>query len=232
MDEFIIRLDNVCFAYNGSIALKHINLNVTAGETIVLQGSNGCGKSTLLKLLNGLIYAEEGTYIFKDIAINESTMKNSKISKKFHQKMGFVFQNSDVQLFCSNVREEIAFGPMQMGLSEEEVNKRVEDMLNLFNIKKLSDRAPYQLSGGEKKKVALACILSMSPEVLILDEPLAGLDIKTQKWLIEFLRVLKESGKTMIISTHNETLANTLADRFVYMNDEHEIEQIVYKVTL
>ena len=222
----LFSLDNVCFAYEGHIALRYITLDVARGETVVLQGSNGCGKSTLLKLLNGLVYAEEGTYRFDGDVIDEKSLKDNVFSKQFHQRVGFIFQNSDVQLFCGNVEEEISFGPRQMGLSEEEVKRRTDDVIGLLGIEDLRERAPYHLSGGEKRKVAIACILSMNPEALVLDEPLAGLDRKTQEWLVEFLLDLKKAGKTLIVSTHNDELAHTLADRLVVIGDDHSIESI------
>ena len=222
----LFSLDNVCFAYEGHIALRYITLDVARGETIVLQGSNGCGKSTLLKLLNGLVYAEEGTYRFDGDVINEKSLKDNIFSKKFHQRVGFIFQNSDVQLFCSNVEEEISFGPRQMGLSEKEVKRRTDDVIELLGIEHLRERAPYHLSGGEKRKVAIACILSMNPEALVLDESLAGLDRKTQEWLVSFLLQLKEAGKTLIVSTHNDELAHTLADRLVVIGDDHAIASV------
>ena len=220
----LFSLDNVCFAYEGHIALRYITLDVARGETVVLQGSNGCGKSTLLKLLNGLVYAEEGTYRFDGDVIDEKSLKDNVFSKRFHQRVGFIFQNSDVQLFCGNVEEEISFGPRQMGLSEEEVKRRTDDVIGLLGIEDLRERAPYHLSGGEKRKVAIACILSMNPEALVLDEPLAGLDRKTQEWLVGFLLDLKKAGKTLIVSTHNDELAHTLADRLVVIGDDHSIE--------
>lgn len=222
----LFSLDNVCFAYEGHIALRYITLDVARGETVVLQGSNGCGKSTLLKLLNGLVYAEEGTYRFDGDVIDEKSLKDNVFSKQFHQRVGFIFQNSDIQLFCGNVEEEISFGPRQMGLSEEEVKRRTDDVIGLLGIEDLRERAPYHLSGGEKRKVAIACILSMNPEALVLDEPLAGLDRKTQEWLVGFLLDLKKAGKTLIVSTHNDELAHTLADRLVVIGDDHSIESI------
>ena len=222
----LFSLDNVCFAYEGHIALRYITLDVARGETVVLQGSNGCGKSTLLKLLNGLVYAEEGTYRFDGDVIDEKSLKDNVFSKRFHQRVGFIFQNSDVQLFCGNVEEEISFGPRQMGLSEEEVKRRTDDVIALLGIEDLRERAPYHLSGGEKRKVAIACILSMNPEALVMDEPLAGLDRKTQEWLVGFLLDLKKAGKTLIVSTHNDELAHTLADRLVVIVDDHNIESI------
>ena len=227
MSEPIIELKDVCFAYDEHVALRHIDLHIHPGETVVLQGSNGCGKSTMLKLLNGLISPNEGTFKFRGEVVDEKFLKDKQKSKKFHQQVGFIFQNSDIQLFCGSVEEEIAFGPLQMGLSDEEVQKRVDDVIRLIDIEKLRDRAPYHLSGGEKKKVALACILSMNPDVLVLDAPLAGLDQKTQDWLVHFLRQLQLGGKTLIISTHNYQLAELVGHRFVMMNEDHEIEAIL-----
>ena len=222
----LFSLDNVCFAYEGQIALRYITLDVEKGETVVFQGPNGCGKSTLMKLLNGLVFAEQGTYKFDGDEISEKTLKDAKFSKRFHQRVGFIFQNSDVQLFCSNVEEEISFGPRQMGLSEEEVKQRTDDVIQLMDIEKLRERAPYHLSGGEKRKVAIACILSMNPEALVLDEPLAGLDRKTQEWLVSFLLQMKAAGKTLIVSTHNDELAHTLADRLVVIGEDHQVESV------
>ena len=182
----MIRLENVCFAYEKEIALRCVDLHINRGDSIVIQGPNGCGKSTLIKLLNGIIFPSEGKYFYQGHEINEKALKNSQFAKWFHQQMGYVFQNADTQLFCGSVEEEIAFGPVQMGLSEAEIKKRTEDCLRLFGLEKLRDRPPYHLSGGEKRKVSLACILSLNPEVLILDEPLAGLDEKTQDMLVEF----------------------------------------------
>lgn len=140
--------------------------------------------------------------------------------------MGYVFQNADTQLFCGSVEEEIAFGPVQMGLSEAEIKKRTEDCLHLFGLEKLRDRPPYHLSGGEKRKVSLACILSLNPEVLILDEPLAGLDEKTQDMLVEFLQSFHNAGKTLITITHNRQLAETIGTRFACMNEKHELKML------
>ncbi|MCR5792383.1 MAG: energy-coupling factor ABC transporter ATP-binding protein [Lachnospiraceae bacterium] len=208
----MIRLENICFSYEESEALKDISLHIEKGQTVILEGPNGCGKSTLLKIMNGLIFPSKGKYYFEGEEITHKKMQNNVFAKKFHQKLGFVFQNSDVQLFCGNVEDEIGFGPRQMGLTEEEVHKRVEDCLDLLDIQKLRKRPPYHLSGGEKKKVAIACILSMNPEVLILDEPLNGLDRESRKWLLDFLKQLKSSGKTMIIATHDEELKQELKD--------------------
>ena len=219
----MIELKNVCYAYGKEIALRYINLNIQKGESVIIQGPNGCGKSTLIKLLNGIIFPMEGSYTYQGHEITEKTLKDTRFAKWFHQQMGYVFQNADTQLFCGSVEEEIAFGPTQMGLSENEIRQRTEDCLKLFGIEKLRERPPYHLSGGEKRKVSLACILSMNPEVLILDETLAGVDENTQKMLIDFLKKFHVSGKTLIIITHNNQLAKELGTRFIRMNDKHEI---------
>lgn len=219
----MIELKNVCYAYGNEIALRYINLNIQKGESVIIQGPNGCGKSTLIKILNGIIFPMEGSYTYEDHEITEKALKDSRFAKWFHQQMGYVFQNADTQLFCGSVEEEIAFGPIQMGFSEEKVKQRTEDCLRLFGIEKLRERPPYHLSGGEKRKVSLACILSMNPEVLILDEPLAGLDESTQKMLIDFLKKFHAAGKTLIIITHNNQLAKELGTRFIQMNENHEL---------
>ena len=219
----MIELKNVCYAYGKEVALRYINLNIQKGESVIIQGPNGCGKSTLIKLLNGIIFPMEGSYTYQGHEITEKTLKDTRFAKWFHQQMGYVFQNADTQLFCGSVEEEIAFGPTQMGLSEDEIKQRTEDCLKLFGIEKLRERPPYHLSGGEKRKVSLACILSMNPEVLILDEPLAGLDESTQEMLIDFLKQFHAVGKTLIIITHNNQLAKELGTRFIQMNEDHEL---------
>ena len=219
----MIELKNVCYAYGNEIALRYINLNIQKGESVIIQGPNGCGKSTLIKLLNGIIFPMEGSYTYQGHEITEKTLKDPRFAKWFHQQMGYVFQNADTQLFCGSVEEEIAFGPIQMGLSEGKIKQRTDDCLKLFGIEKLRDRPPYHLSGGEKRKVSLACILSMNPEVLILDEPLAGLDESTQKMLIDFLKKFHAAGKTLIIITHNNQLAKELGTRFIQINENHEL---------
>lgn len=219
----MIELKNVCYAYGKEVALRYINLSIQKGESVIIQGPNGCGKSTLIKLLNGIIFPMEGSYTYQGHEITEKTLKDTRFAKWFHQQMGYVFQNADTQLFCGSVEEEIAFGPTQMGLSEDEIKQRTEDCLKLFGIEKLRERPPYHLSGGEKRKVSLACILSMNPEVLILDEPLAGLDESTQEMLIDFLKQFHSAGKTLIIITHNNQLAKELGTRFVQMNEDHKL---------
>jgi cobalt/nickel transport system ATP-binding protein len=124
-------------------------------------------------------------------------------------------------LFTASVEDEVAFGPAQMGLPADEQRRRVDDCLRLLGIEDLRDRAPYNLSGGEKKKVAIAAVLALNPDVLCLDEPMAALDARTQEWLLGFLKELKRAGKTLVVATHDQSLADELADYFVYMGDFH-----------
>lgn len=219
----MISLEKVCYAYDHEVALRYVDLHIEKGDSLVVQGPNGCGKSTLIKVLNGIIFPSEGHYYYKKHEITEKSLKDKKFAKWFHQQMGYVFQNADTQLFCGSVEEEIAFGPIQMGLSDEEVKKRTQDCMKLFGIEKLRERPPYHLSGGEKRKVSLACILSLNPEVLILDEPLAGLDEKTQGMLTEFLQNFHRAGKTLITITHNHQLAEKLGTSFAVMSEDHEL---------
>ncbi|MEE1352656.1 MAG: ABC transporter ATP-binding protein [Acutalibacteraceae bacterium] len=219
----MIQFDNVCFAYEGVTALDHISFSVEPGESLCLLGPNGCGKSTLLKLLNGLIFPTEGIYSFDGDAITKKRMKNSKTAKKFHQRMGFVFQDSEAQLFCSTVYDEIAFGPRQMGLKEEETEKRVDDVLAMLEMQDFKHRQPYHLSGGEKKKVAIAATLALNPEVLVLDEPMNGLDPRTEHWLTDFLINLNQNGKTVITSTHDLVLARRISSRALLFSPDHTL---------
>lgn len=219
----MVEIIDVFYSYSNVNALNNINLKIEKGEAVALMGPNGSGKSTLLKLINGIISPDRGIYKFNGEEITHKKLQNDKFVKFFHQKIGFVFQNSDTQLFCSNVYDEVAFGPRQMGMNEAEVDRRVIDCLSLLKILELKDRTPYHLSGGEKRKVAIACVLSLNPEVLVLDEPLNGLDPKTQRWLVEFLIKLNKAGKTLITSTHNLELVQEISDRAVLFDETHKI---------
>ncbi|MBQ6490735.1 MAG: ABC transporter ATP-binding protein [Atopobiaceae bacterium] len=220
----LMELDDYCFAYDDAPVLRHITLDINAGDSVVLMGDNGSGKSTLLKAIVGLVHPQRGTYRFDGEVVDEASMRDALFSKRLHARIGFVFQDSDAQLFCPSVEDEVAFGPRQMGLSADEVERRVDDTLELLGIQALRSRAPWTLSGGEKKRVAIACVLSMNPDALCFDEPLAGLDAKTQAWLLSFLKQLKTTGKTLVIATHDQSLADEVADFFVYMGEFHGYE--------
>lgn len=210
----MIKLDDICFAYDSTPVLKHFSTEIEDGEFVVIKGDNGCGKSTLLNIINALEFAEIGTYTFDGTVIDKKAMKNEQFAKAFHQKIGYVFQNTDAQLFCSSVYDEIAFAPRQMQLDEAEIAKRVEDMLKLTGTEHLKERAPFHLSMGEKKKVAVASVLAMNPQVLILDEPMNFLDKKSREWLVEFLNQMHAVGKTIIIVSHTDDF-DKMADRII-----------------
>lgn len=210
----MIKLDDICFAYDSTPVLKHFSTEIADGEFVVIKGDNGCGKSTLLNIINALEFAEIGTYTFDGTVIDKKAMKNEQFAKAFHQKIGYVFQNTDAQLFCSSVYDEIAFAPRQMQLDEAEVAKRVEDMLKLTGTEHLKERAPFHLSMGEKKKVAVASVLAMNPQVLILDEPMNFFDKKSRQWLVEFLNQMHSVGKTIIIVSHTDDF-DKMADRII-----------------
>ena len=215
----LIKLENISFAYEpeGDEVFKDFSFHADRGEAIILMGGNGSGKSTLFNLLNGLIFPQKGQYYFEDVLINREYMDNNAHSKLFHKKVGYLFQNPDVMLFNGRVYDEIAFGPRQMGLDDKEVERRTTDCLKLFGIEELAPKAPYHLSAGQKKKVAFASVISLNPEVLILDEPLAGLDAQTSQELVNFLTELKAAGKTIIAATHNADFAAAFGDRTVLL---------------
>ncbi|MFQ6119149.1 MAG: energy-coupling factor ABC transporter ATP-binding protein [Methanosarcinales archaeon] len=222
----IFELENVNYAYlNKFPALRDINLSINRGEQIVFLGSNGSGKSTLLKILNGLYFPSSGKIRAFGQPLTEEIMDGAggEFTKYFREKVGFVFQDSDVQLFSPIVWDEIAFGPLQLDLPIDEVERRVMDVIEMLGIENLKDRAPYTLSGGEKKKVAIASVLSLNPDVLLLDEPTNGLDPRTQRWLVELMQELRNAGKTIITATHDLSIVEEIADRVIVLSEDHRI---------
>jgi cobalt/nickel transport system ATP-binding protein len=222
--DALLVVDDASYAYLGRFpALAGVSLRVERGERVALLGANGCGKSTLLKVLDGLLFADAGTYAAFGEAVTEDRLEDEQFNAGFRSRVGFIFQNSDAQVFSSSVREEIAFGPLNMGLPEQEVEQRVEDTLAMLDICRLADRAPYQLSGGQKKRVAIASVLVMNPEVLLFDEPTAALDPRTQQWLMELIVDLNQAGKTIVVATHDLEHLDLLADRCAVFSEEHQV---------
>lgn len=219
----IINLSHINYNYEEVSALNDITLEIYAGELIFFTGPNGCGKSTLFKLLNGLIFPTKGEYYFDNKKIDKNTLQDNMFAKNFHKRIGYIFQNPDVQLFNATVYDEIAFGPRQMNLNEEIIHQRINELLIYLNIQHLQDRPPYHLSGGEQKKVALAAILALNPDVLMIDEPLNGLDNKTRQWFKEFLMDFIKANKTILISTHEQELLSLPHSRIIKFNDKHTI---------
>lgn len=211
----LVEFTNVRYAYPSSseVALDGVSFAVERGETCALVGPNGCGKSTSLRLLVGLDFPVAGEVRFDGSAVTTQTMANDAFAKRLRQRVALVFQDPDVQLFCSTVADEIAFGPRQMGLTEDEVNRRVNDCLALFGLMGLAERAPWRLSGGEKRRCALASVVSLAPDLLCLDEPTNGLDEASYDQLVSFLRSFVRAGKTVLVATHDTAFVHALAAR-------------------
>ncbi len=220
----VFELNNVEYSYPGGIpALKGIDLTVMPGESIAVMGTNGSGKSTLLKLMDGLYFPSRGVIKAFGVELSERQLQEESFAYTFRKKVGLLFQDPDVQLFSTTVLDEVAFAPLNMGLNREEVMTRVNAALTALKIEDLKDRAPYQLSEGEKKKVAMASLLSLDPKVWLLDEPTANLDPRTQDWIIEFLLTLANKGKTMIIAIHDLDIAESIAQRIYILGENHAI---------
>lgn len=213
MDDLIFALKDVYFSYLGKFpALSGIDLQIIKGQKVCVIGANGSGKSTLLQMLDGLIFADKGRASFLGQELNEKIFYDQEYSRDFRRKVGFVFQNPDAQLFCPTVKEDIIFGPLQLGLPKEQTLKRLEMLVESLGIQALLERQPHQLSVGEKRKVAIASTLIINPDVLILDEPTAGIDPLTTRHIIDLLIEENMAGKTIITSTHDLHIVEEMSD--------------------
>lgn len=212
MNDCVYRLTDVHYAYRNQPALAGLSLCIQPGQRIALLGANGSGKSTLLRLLDALYFASGGELQAFGVALDEGRFADAAFNYAFRRRVGLVFQNPDVQLFNATVLDEIAFGPLQLGWPKDEILAQVEAMLERFGIAALKDRAPHRLSGGEKKRVALASVLIMAPEVLLLDEPTASLDPESQAEVIRFLIESRATGRTIVTATHDLDIVEDIAD--------------------
>jgi cobalt/nickel transport system ATP-binding protein len=220
----IFSLKNIVYSYAGSgPVLNDLSLDFEAGERTVILGANGTGKSTLLAMLDGLVFPSAGHVSALGRSLSEDAFEDRAFSMDFRKRVAFVFQNPDVQLFSATVRDEIAFGPLQLGYGPREIEATVERLLESLRIADLRDRPPYALSDGQKKKVAIASSLATDPDVLLLDEPTNGLDPRTQVWLIELLHDLHRRGKTIISATHDLSIAGDIAERAVVLSEDHTV---------
>jgi cobalt/nickel transport system ATP-binding protein len=220
----VFEVRNVSFAYdNSQAALEHVDLTVRSGESLVILGANGSGKSTLLKLLDGLYFPTEGEIAAFGEPLTESNLRDDAFNFAFRRRVGLVFQDSDVQLFCPSVMDEVAFAPLQLGLSHDEVGQRVDEALQALRIEKLRDRAPHRLSGCEKRRVALASLLSLNPDVWLLDEPTIGLDPRSLAWLVDFILQLRQQNKTVITATHDLAFAQKFATGIHVFDENHRL---------
>ena len=212
----MLEVKNIKYSYNKDYqALKGVSLKVEKGEMVALLGKNGAGKSTLFLHLNGIYEPDEGK-VFID---GEELKYDKKSLLKFRQKVGIVFQNPDDQIFAPTVEEDVAFGPLNLKLPMEEVQKRVTESLARVGMSGFEKKAPHHLSGGQKKRVAIAGILAMKPEIMVLDEPTAGLDPQGVRGLSKLLKELNEEGITIIISTHEVDLVPNYAKKVFVMVD-------------
>ena len=212
----MLEVKNIKYSYNKDYqALKGVSLKVEEGEMVALLGKNGAGKSTLFLHLNGIYEPDEGQVFIEGEELNY----DKKSLLKFRQKVGIVFQNPDDQIFAPTVEEDVAFGPLNLGLPMEEVQKRVTDSLARVGMSGFEKKAPHHLSGGQKKRVAIAGILAMKPKIMVLDEPTAGLDPQGVTELTVLLKELNAEGITIIISTHEVDLVPDYASKVFVLVD-------------
>ncbi|HLI62582.1 MAG TPA: energy-coupling factor ABC transporter ATP-binding protein [Terriglobales bacterium] len=213
----LFELCDVAFDYDGIAAIRGLSLAIAQGERIALLGANGSGKSTLLRILDALCFPTRGSVKFAGEMLTPKRLEDDDFSLAFRRRVALVFQNPDVQLFNPTVFDEVAFAPLQMQWTKEIVRAKVEETLTLMDISHLRERPPYRLSGGEKKRVALASVLVLDPDVLLLDEPTATLDPRSQSQVIDLIQAWKGSSKTVVTATNQLEIVEDIADRVVVL---------------
>ena len=220
-----IELRNVNFTYQPTTplayqALRNINLKIADGAFTVLVGQTGSGKSTLVNLIDALTLPTSGQVIVNGRLINNQTSKREQ--ELFRQKIGFVFQFPERQLFAQTVREDLAFGPQNLGWSQEKINKSIRKALETVQLSPaILEQSPFSLSGGQKRRVAIAGVLAMNPEVLILDEPAVGLDSLAVHRLLNIIKELNQRGVTIIMITHYLEMVTSLVTQIIALHDGH-----------
>lgn len=221
MEEIVLETKDLNYVYHdGTHALKDVNLKIKKGEKVAVMGPNGAGKSTLFLHFNGLIEATSGL-----VKVSGKTITRDKqLLSEIRQKVGIVFQNPNDQLFAPSVEEDIAFGPMNLGLDPEEVKQRTEDALKMVGMEGYEKKAPYHLSGGQQKRVAIAGIIAMKPEIIILDEPTSGLDPQGVDEVLAILDKLHKEGISILISSHDVELINEFAEKIFVLKKGKIIE--------
>lgn len=207
----MIKINNLSFTYpDGNKALSNIDLNIKEGSTVAIVGANGAGKSTLLSILIGIHLIKDSNIEIAGVSLNKDTLD------EIRKKVGYVFQNPDDQLFMARVFDDIAFGPRNFGFSSDEIEEMVTNSIKTLKIEHLKDRASHRLSGGEKRNVALAAVLAMNPEILLLDEPTSFLDPKSRRNLINILKTLSH---TKLIATHDLDLVLDICQRVIILKN-------------
>lgn len=208
----VFEVSDATYRYREVTALDHLSLTVQAGRRVALLGANGSGKSTLLRILDGLCFPDEGTVCFCGRLLTEESIQKDGFGADFRRRVGLVFQNPDVQLFSPTVFDEVAFGPLQLGWPPDQVRRKIAETLQMMEIAHLKDRSPHHLSMGEKKRVALASVLVLDPEILLLDEPTAALDPRSASHMIDFLVRAKGGARTVVTTTHDLDIIEDIAD--------------------
>jgi len=215
----LFALEQVDVAYpNGRAALAGVDLEIARGERVVLLGTNGCGKSSLLRLLNALVLPTAGEFRFEGRRVDASTLKDRAWQQAFRRRVVLMFQHPEAMLFNPTVREEIGFGLRH--LADPAKAARIAHWAEVLRLEALLEAPPFELSGGEKQRLCLACLLALEPEVLLLDEPTANLDPRTVGWLLQWLQ---ERAMTSVIATHQMPLVPQMGERIVILSTEHRI---------
>ena len=215
----MLKLENICFSYEKqNKILKNISLDIKKGEKTVFLGENGSGKSTLFFLLNGLLKPDSGEIYFN----GEKLKYKKKDLENLRKKVGIVFQDPEVQIFAPTVYQEMAYGLQNLNYSNEKIEEKINEINVELNMKKILEKPCHHLSYGQKKRVTIASILAMEPEILVLDEPTAWLDFKNIKITLEMIENLCKRGKTLVISTHDIDFAYEVAD-YIYILNEGKI---------
>jgi cobalt/nickel transport system ATP-binding protein len=208
----VFDLQSVSYRYESAAAIDDLTLSIESGKRVALLGANGSGKSTLLRLLDGLYFPNAGTIAFHGEPLTPRRFEDDRFAFGFRRRVGLVFQSPDVQLFNPTVFDEVAFAPLQLRWPRDKMMHKVEEVLQTMEISHLRDRPPHRLSGGEKKRVALASVLILDPEVLLLDEPTTALDPRSQSQIIDLLIGWGDGSKTVITATHDLGLVEDIAD--------------------
>jgi cobalt/nickel transport system ATP-binding protein len=223
-DTLLYEIQGLSYSYLDRFpALNSVDLSIREGERIGLLGANGSGKSTLLLVLAGLIFPPSGSVKYQGKALKEESFTDISFQRSFRKTVGIVFQNPDMQLFNSSVEEELFFGLMQLRLDKREIEGRVRKYSALMEIEHLLNRSPQYLSIGEKKKVAIASVFVMEPEILLLDEPSAGLDPRTSRSLVDAINVFWSEGRAVITATQDMHIVSEIADRIMVLSEDKRI---------
>lgn len=215
----VYELKDVSYTYeNGASAMRDVSFNVAPGECLTVIGTNGSGKSTLLEALAALKRPTSG-----DVLFYGKSLSNGSLPPDFRRRVSILFQNSEAQLFSLTVLDDLMFGPLQMGLGATEAEERARSLMQMLQIEGLAGRGPWDLSGGEMKKVALGTCLSTNPDVLLLDEPTSGLDPRSQVEITDLIMELREAGKTVITATHDLHIIEDISERTVVLGETHGV---------